>query len=255
MKRTGGGWLHRLDGLAEHKPKSTRPSVPTENVPKPNFSRLSKACEVSISHRNIIGLSKDLEVTIQSLQRLRLGMLNPQQYTFPMTDSKGHDIGIQIRTKGSKKFCVPGSRLGLFMPKGLSGNGPLLITEGASDCLAGLDLSFDCIGRPNFLANSQMVCDACKGRGEIIVVSDNDEVGLKGALELSETLASHRHQVKLITPPDGIKDLRQWKSQGLNQNVLSDIIQETQTITGKSRRGTRSAIQEERAHRQATTSE
>jgi len=89
-----------------------------------------------------------------------------------------------------------------------------LITEGATDTAAGLDLGFDTVGRTNALCGTTELPELLRGR-KVIIVGDNDsvdakEVGQKGMNQVAAALASCCPEVIKVLPPIGYKDLRNW---------------------------------------------
>lgn len=179
--------------------------------------------------------ARDLGVTSHSLWRLCMGWSSAARaYTFPMSDGK-ECIGIRLRRPEGPKFAVTGSSNGLFIPRNLTGEGPLLIVEGPTDTAAMLDLNFDCIGRPSCSACVDMTVAYCEGR-DVVIVGDYDEQkkrpdgtvyypGQEGAEVLANALLGKARSVKLIYPPAGIKDSRAWKNAGATEGVVRAMIQ------------------------------
>jgi hypothetical protein len=65
-----------------------------------------------------------------------------------------------------------------------------------------------------------MTINATKGRSETVIIGDNDSPGRKGAEKLAQSLALRCPRVKIVYPPEEIKDLRQWTTLGLKQEEL-----------------------------------
>lgn len=93
-----------------------------------------------------------------------------------------------------------------------------VITESESDLAAALTLGFSGIGRPGAwgateetVAFFQGCLTACP-----CIVADNDPArgGLKGAEALADALVTAGVPCRVLTPPDGIKDLREWLTRG-----------------------------------------
>ncbi len=83
-----------------------------------------------------------------------------------------------------------------------------------------------------------MTVEFCKGRSQIIIIGDNDppkedgrRPGKEGAEKLAGKLLLHCSSVKVVYPPDGIKDLRQWFRAGLTSGKLQQIIEDTKPLT------------------------
>jgi hypothetical protein len=116
------------------------------------------------------------------------------------------------------------------VPTGLDSGKPLLICEGPTDTAAALDLGFDGIGRPSCSSRIEMTGKAAKGRMEIVIVGDGDAPGRRGAEKLAHTMALHYPTVKIVYPPDSVKDLRDWLGAGLSGETLQRIIEATEPI-------------------------
>lgn len=128
-----------------------------------------------------------------------------------------------------RKVSIMSSKMGLFIPSDLPTKGLLLICEGASDTAAALDLGFVAIGRPSCNSKVEMTANFARGRA-VVIVSDNDEVGKIGSKKLARALSLICPDVKVIFPPYGIKDLRQWFKAGLTEEILLQLIQKTKPI-------------------------
>lgn len=236
VKRCGdAGWLHLLRENVHnvHKDSVNKQqmvkSVYTDNDMTKDFKPIVEQCRCQLSQHRLNLLAVSLGVSVNSLKRLKTGW-DGEAYTFPMSNAEGMTIGIRRRFPNGYKCSVTGSRTGLFIPSKLSVNGPLLIVEGESDMAAALDLGFDAIGRPNCNSKVEMTAKAARGREEIVIIGDNDSVGKNGAEKLAEALVLYYQSVKIVYPPDSIKDLRQWLQAGLNAVSLQEIIKETRPI-------------------------
>lgn len=212
-KRCGdAGWLHYLRPDEQQKAKFVIRDIPQKG-PKPDFEKLVKDFQKRLSTRQLRWLASSLDVSVKSLQRLGVGW-DGSAFSFPMFDEKRNIIGIRRRYGSGQKFAIKGSSNGLFIPEGLTGRGALIICEGPTDCAAGLDFGFDAIGRPNCDSRIEMTARFARGR-KVTIIADNDLPGVEGAKKLSRRLIACCPDVKIIVPPIGIKDLRQWKSKGL----------------------------------------
>ncbi|MBW8017982.1 MAG: hypothetical protein FVQ82_17570 [Planctomycetes bacterium] len=213
-KRCGdAGWLHLLDPDSKPTGKPFKRYTPKPAV-KIDFAKLAKEYQDRLSERQLRWLGASLGVTPASLQRLGVGF-DGKAFTFPMMDENLRVIGIRRRFGDGDKRAVTGSLNGLFIPTGLSGDKPLCITEGETDCAAALDMGFDSVGRPNCNSKVEMTVRFARGK-RIVVICDNDVPGRDGAKKLAAELIKHCPSVKVICPPPGVKDLRVWKSKGFN---------------------------------------
>jgi len=233
------GFLHVLNPSERSERRPRGFTIRHEDDrPRPDFARLAGLYVGNMTSERRRWLAGRLGVSGCSLNRLHVGWMGRGRFSWPMSDHDGRLIGIRVRTGKGRKFCITGSRNGLFVPAGLSGKGPLLLAEGPTDCAAGLDLGFDAIGRPNANSLINETMRFCKGR-DVIIIADNDPKpdgscpGINGARGLAESISLYCPSVKVIIPP--VKDLREWLQQGLTHEQLFEIIQQAESI----RKGTR----------------
>ena len=170
--------------------------------------------------------AKLLSVSAESLTRLRIGVDHRGQLTFPMSDGHGRVIGIRTRNLATgKKLAERNSHNGLFVPEGLTNEGPLLLCEGPSDTAAALDLGFAAIGRPFCRGGAELLPPLVRGRN-VVVVCDNDEDGREGGRRLARTLVLQCKSVKLFTPGKPRDDLRDAVRDGLTAEKLNVLLME-----------------------------
>lgn len=127
-------------------------------------------------------------------------------------------------SEGSIRYIEESGYLHILKPEGnlqKSGEAVLpasedyvLVTEGASDTSAAMDLGFVAVGRTNALCGIKELPKLLRGR-KVIVVGDNDsdsakEVGQKGMAKVAATLEKSCEEVIMILPPPQYKDLREW---------------------------------------------
>lgn len=243
LKRCGdAGFLHilvdRHDGHDRHRcGVRWRHAVkisPGQDALGPDFGRLSAKYQSQLTGEGLEALASSLGLSRGGLLRLGVGW-DGRAYTFPMSDASGEVIGIRRRFPDGKKASVRGSRSGLFVPTDLGHDGPLLICEGPTDAAAALDLGFDATGRPNCNSLIETTVRAVRGRDEIAVIADNDAAGRTGANRLANALALGCSCVRVIHPPDGVKDLRQWRNTGLAFDALQVVIAAERPIRVKVR--------------------
>lgn len=235
-KSPQGGWFHRIGEPIACK------SRPVKSRPSPVIIDFNAETQRYIdSITNYDEPSKILGVSIRSLERLQLGY-NGQGYTFPMRDGREKIIGIRVRGNNGK-WCIPGSRNGLFWPEGVySGSDwPLVICEGPTDTAALLDLEFDAIGRPSCSGGNEHVIEFLRGRRrDVIIMSDNDEPkkrpdgsvwfpGQEGAAKLACLIKPYVRSVKVCHPPFH-KDIRAWKLAGATKPVVMAIIKNARYV-------------------------
>jgi hypothetical protein len=229
-KRCGdAGWLHVLSNRHNRHNRhiKRRFSLPLAEEPK-DLGQLSRQYQQQLIGEKLNWLSVKLGISTKSLKRLRVGW-DCEAYTFPMSNAESQIIGIRRRFPDGRKVSMIGSKTGLFIPIDLSSKGLLLICEGPTDTAAALDLGFAAIGRPNCNSKVNMTAEIVKGR-DVVIIGDNDDGGRVGVERLSDTLALYCKDVRIVYPPEGIKDLRDWLSIGLTAEKLRDIIGNTEPI-------------------------
>lgn len=89
---------------------------------------------------------------------------------------------------------------------------PVVVTEGASDCLAAMSLGYVAVGRASAEATTKGLCGLVQGR-DIILVGDRDAhgVGQRGLESCFQTLRESTRSIVKVLPPEGKgKDLRAW---------------------------------------------
>lgn len=231
VKRCGeAGWLHRLND--NHRPGAYRPHRRTISPPaKPakDFAELAQRYQDMLTEQSLNKLVVQLGVSADSLRRLQVGW-NGAGYTFPMRDETGAIVGLRVRYPSGTKVCETGSRQALFIPTDIPARGLLLICEGPSDTAAALDLDFSAVGRPSCNAGARMLSKFASGR-DVALIADNDKPGRKGAEALAGELILHCPKLRIVYPPDEIKDLRQWKAAGLARDELRRRIKVVKPIT------------------------
>lgn len=177
-------------------------------------------------------LAQLLELPVSELQRFQVGWSDDDQaVTWPMVNSRGRVIGIRLRSMQSgKKWSVKGSSAGIFLPQNLSMQvGRLFIAEGPTDCAALLSLGFDCIGRPS-CHGAVAITQATVGHlrpSECVIVADDDDngAGMKGAELLAAKLVATCPRVRIIYPPAGHNDARDWVRSGATAEDVLQIVQ------------------------------
>ena len=145
-----------------------------------------------------------------------------------MSNAAGDVLGIRLRLSNGKKISVKGGHEGLFNPEGIDAHGLLLIAEGPTDTAALLDLGFSAVGRPSCSGGVRLLTELVhksKPSG-VVVVSDFDAngVGQRGAETLATVLLAYSQSVRVITPPAGVKDAREWKRRGATAADLEAAI-------------------------------
>ncbi len=116
---------------------------------------------------------------------------------------------------------------------------PIVIVEGMSDTAAALDLGFVAVGRPSNLAGLGYLKELVRGR-PCIIIGENDQKsdgrwpGRQGLEAAFETL-KNTSQARKLMPPEGFKDLREWKASGLTAESLMAYAEEHASDQGDTR--------------------
>jgi DNA primase len=141
-----------------------------------------------------------------------------------MQDAAGDVLGVRLRLAGGKKISVKGGREGLFipgphpdpLPEGEGTGGLLLVCEGATDTAALLDLGFSAVGRPSCTGGVKLLVELVQRRRPegVVIVADGDASGQRGAESLAAVLRAYAAAVRIVAPPAGVKDGREWKRRG-----------------------------------------
>jgi hypothetical protein len=145
-----------------------------------------------------------------------------------MTDVGGRVLGIRLRLENGRKFAVTGGREGLFIPTGLPDSPTtLFVAEGATDCAALLDLGLSAVGRSSCTGGTRLLVELVARRrpGRVVIVADADEPGQRGADALACVLCAYVRDVRIITPPAGVKDARAWKLDGATAADVLDAVE------------------------------
>ena len=219
-RRAGeAGWLHRLRDDDRRAARSVviRCCQQPEGAPVLDFGMFARQCAQLLQPQDLQRLAGSLGLSVRSLQRLAVGWCATHRaFSFPMVDASGRVLGVRLRTASGRKFSVTGGKEGLFVPTDLDVDGRLLVTEGPTDCAALLDLGFSAVGRPSCSGGVRLLVELVKQwrPAEVVIVSDADAVGQRGAGNLAAVLMAYSSAVRVITPPSGIKDARQWKQCG-----------------------------------------
>jgi hypothetical protein len=225
-----GGYLHRQPGWTGRRGFITTIRAPATK----HMTQLAIACRRELGAEELRSLASELSLSRNSLRRLAAGWLRTSKaLSFPMRDDRERIIGIRLRArKSGAKFAVTDSHEGLFIPKNVSCSGRLFITEGPTDCAALLDCGLNAIGRPSCSGGRQLVLDFVRRMRprEVVVVADRDGAGKAGARKLGAALLPYCAKVRVITPPRGAKDAREWRMIGATGNDVLKVVRNTQPL-------------------------
>ncbi len=225
------GWLHRFRDDPHPRESTPRRTVAQYVAPDQaeRLARFARTCSARADRARLERLSQELGLSVESLQWLQTGWATAAEleelgtcckssgaWTFPMVDATGQVRGIRLRAPDGYKYALRGGRQGLFVPEGLADSGPVFVAEGPTDTAALLDLGFEAIGRPSCGSGAALVTAWVRRhcRSEVAVVSDGDGPGQRGADALAKMLVAYCAAVRGLAPPEGVKDMRDWKRAG-----------------------------------------
>jgi hypothetical protein len=215
----GAGWLHRLAESPRRPERRRVRHVLLAAGGGPDLARLVAEYQRAVDPGRLHHLATSLGLTPDSLRSFGIGWTAEYRaWAFPMVGSDGQVLGIRLRRPAGFKFAVKGGREGLFLPAGAeAGNSPLLICEGPTDAAALWDMGFGAVvGRPSCTGGVKLLCELVRRwrPAEVVVVADGDEPGCRGADNLAAVLVVYVPVVRVICPPGGIKDAREWLRAG-----------------------------------------
>jgi len=189
-----------------------------------------------------LGLAKELNVSTDSLDEWLVGY-DGRSFTIPMfredlTEYRRESgfCGVQRRFPDGTKRCVTGSRLGLMYPHGLIGDYYVFICEGFSDGISVWDLGLQSIARSNCQYTDgiwdMFLETGLAGTERIIIIPDNDTVGIAGAEQLRDELDGLYYdddfgegEVDItIFSFNGAKDIREYIALKGKKTVRKELI-------------------------------
>jgi hypothetical protein len=215
---SGGGWIHRLNGEPRAKSAPKPPPQPTRD-----WAAMAARFAENATTEQVAELAARLHVEAQALRELGVGR-DGNLWTHPMFCADGAVCGVKTkRSDWTSPGCITGSKLGVFR-RAIPDDGLLLVCEGESDTASALSLGFDAIGVPGAGHAGEAAAAFARGR-ETVIVADNDEAGTEGAKRLRAALLPAASSLRIVRPPQGIKDLRQWLIDGLTREALAAAIE------------------------------
>jgi len=228
-RSANGGFVHvlREDRGWRRRPQDRVIRVGTSKPCRTDLDWLDRQCRQAVGGSALQNLADSLGLTSESLGRLRVGWdARRGAWTFPMVDHAGHVLGVRLRFPDGRKLSVTGGHEGLFIPDGLDYSRPLVIAEGPTDCAGLLDMGFPSIGRPSCSSGVRHCIELVRAHWplDVVVMADSDPPGRRGAESLAIALLPYARSVRVICPPDGIKDARAWKLAGATAADIRKLI-------------------------------
>ena len=230
-KRCGeAGWLHRLRNDDWRRSLRRSYCIAPRRLTSPaphDWQQLVKHGEASLTADRLDSLALELGISSIALTRLRLGWSDGYRaFMFPMLNANYAIRGVRLRGASGHKWSIRGGREGLFVPCELPSEPLLLVCEGPTDTAALVELGFTVVGRPSCSGGLKLAVDFVRRHRpeEVAIIADADPPGVRGAENLSSVLAAYVMRVRVLTPPPGVKDARDWKRRGATRgDVLRRI--------------------------------
>jgi phage/plasmid primase-like uncharacterized protein len=226
-------WLRLTNTAVATEPTPLRRSVLLRSPAKhdPGLDRFADQCYRAMKSNWWLRLEALLGLPAAELKRLRVGWsAKLTATTWPMVDSAGNVVGIRTRDMATgEKKSVSGGTAGVFVPTGLSaGSDRLFICEGPTDTAALMSIGFDCIGRPSCNGAVAITTKLVKKLhpAEVVIVADEDanDAGRRGAESLALALVTVCKSVRIIFPPSGINDARDWVRGGATADEVLVVV-------------------------------
>ena len=217
----GDAWMHLVGaGGVPPVPREDRQEAPCRD-----FGALVEKMQRDLPPDLLERFARDMGVGVEALRLLETGWdAQKRCFAWPMRDAQLRPVGIRLRdARTGSKFAVRGSKQGLFVPVNVEAPELVLVCEGPTDTAAAMTLGFYTIGRPSCQGGINPVAKLTHGR-KVVVVSDADGPGRRGAEALASAILPTVLALKVIEPPKPHKDLRAWLQAGAGRQDLVEVI-------------------------------
>jgi phage/plasmid primase-like uncharacterized protein len=217
------------DKVRQQARRSARPIALRPTEPRHDHANLAAAYRDAVNPDQLEQLARRLGLSVDSLTALGIGWSQYHcAWSFPMSDANGNVLGIRLRQPDGSKFAVKGGNDGLFIPSGERADSTLQVCEGPTDTAALLDMGFaNVVGRPSCTGGIRLLADLVQGQQcpAVVIVADSDEPGRRGADNLASVLVLYSRSLRVVQPPAGIKDARDWLRAGAKREDLERAIE------------------------------
>ena len=236
-KRCGdAGWLHRLVDRPQPWPARRPLRIPIDRQQKARaeeVAALSRRFQATADKCGATDrLAAELGLSARSLIRFGIGWSHLDGFSsWPMFDHRGWIVGINRRFQDGTKKIIAGHRAGLYLPADLpqdlaSVEGTLMVTEGATDAVAAMDMGIWTVGRFSCTHGAELLVRLVTRirPARLVLLGDNDDPGRRGVECLASVLLAYVRELKVIYPPTQHKDLRAWRRAGATVADLMQVI-------------------------------
>lgn len=154
-------------------------------------------------------------ISASSLERLGVQRVG-SWWEWPERDGAGAIIGYGRRADDGTKRSQPGGRRGLvyadpLRQAGSSSANPILLVEGLTDTASAITAGFDAVGRPSAAVGNEHLAELLDDSRHVCIIGENDAgAGRLGAEKCAKALVGKVASIRIVYPPDGVKDLRAW---------------------------------------------
>jgi hypothetical protein len=181
--------------------------------------RLAARYRSDVARDRLDEFARSLGLSPASLRALGVGWSAAHgAFSFPMYDADSRVIGIGLRGADGRRGAVHVGQDGLFLPAGTAPSEErLLICTGPTDAAALLDLGYrHVVGRPSRTAGWTPLCGLVRRRQpvEAVIIAGPEEPGRRGADNLPGVLVAYGLVVRVIVPPNGRNDVRDFLTAG-----------------------------------------
>jgi hypothetical protein len=220
-----GGWLHRTNQTIPYI-APVRKAIEDKLI---DAQAMWQRWFDRTDHQLLDGLGVSLGVDTDCLKAIGCAWSTFGAWAFPMRDPSGKVSGIRLRNDKGDKWAVKGSKAGLFIPSEYSyiTDRVLYLVEGPTDLAAAMTIGLRAFGRPACLGQENLILAyiAQQKIDRLVIVTDNDEPGLRGAEKLQGMLSILSC---IWIPPT--KDIREFVNLGgrydTMQTILKDLVWE-----------------------------
>lgn len=216
-----GGYLHRT-GYAVPYVAPIRKAVEEKPI---DARAMWKAWFDRTDFHHLDGFGMTLGVDTDCLKAIGCAWSSFNAWAFPMKDASGKVIGIRLRNERGDKWAVRGSKSGLFIPNDYQyfADRVLYLVEGPTDLAAAMTIGLHAFGRAACLGQEQMILSyiAQQKAERLVIVTDNDEPGIKGAEKLQAMLSI----LSCVWIPP-CKDIREFVNLGGTYNTMQAILKD-----------------------------
>jgi hypothetical protein len=223
-----GGWLHRTSQPIPYVP--IRKAIEEKLL---DAGPLWKRWFDATDFHHLDGFAMSLGVDTEALRSIGCAWSNQNAWAFPMSDSNGKVIGIRLRNNEGQKWAVKGSKSGLFIPSRYPAisESVCYLLEGPTDLAAAMSIGLRAIGRAACLGQELMIVDYVRRNRieRLVIITDNDEPGLRGAEKLQSMLPIH---TCIWVPPT--KDIREFVNMGGSYKTMQACVKDL--VWSKARR-------------------